>query len=750
MALGGSLIGALRVTVGLESAKFETGVKRVRQDVRTLGRDLSALRTGFTALISAGIVSEFAAASRRALDFAGGLGELAQQAGVSARFLKELSAAGIDAGVSQEQLVQSLGKLSRTIGEAQAGNKSAAATFRELGIDVRGLTAETAFPKLIASFERLSSPTDQARFAADLFGRSGLKLLPILNSGAAGFERARQEAHSFGLVLSDDAIATADAASDALARLGRVAEVNFARAIANSAGGVDSMAASVARLIANLSDGVVRLREFVLAAGQLADRFDFTGTGAGRFIADRAGRAAVVGLDNRTLARNARVVAQNARANPNDPNAREALRVYRDELLARQDGLRRRALNASAARAFAGAPIASPAGGGRSRGGRGGGGGRSRAIDPAEFDNEIRRLDLDRLGSLIDQSRTADERLKLEQDRLGIERQITESRLLQRRATGELTEPQFQQLRLATGEVERMRALAIDQDHADRVRREAMDVQRAALDASEAALRDDLQLATTQGERRKLLLALLAIETKRKDLEADELTARGQVAQADALRRTNADARQRAEALINIETAGPLEAQFRSMALSSAQIAEEMERAGAAAISDLSKGLADAVLSGRSLLGVIGEILTRLASRGLELGFNSLLGSLGGGGVGGFLSGLFGGGGAAPGFADISIKGLPKLAGGGSFMVGGRGGIDRNVLSVNGQPRAMVSANERVSVNPAGSQTVVQLVVGEGQMFEPRVAGISGNVSVQAVRGAARGNYQAQRQRLGS
>ncbi len=46
--------------------------------------------------------------------------------------------------------------------------------------------------------------------------------------------------------------------------------------------------------------------------------------------------------------------------------------------------------------------------------------------------------------------------------------------------------------------------------------------------------------------------------------------------------------------------------------------------------------------------------------------------------------------------------GVPGLANGGAFDVGGIPGVDRNLLSINGIPRARVSARERVHVVPPG------------------------------------------------
>lgn len=79
-----------------------------------------------------------------------------------------------------------------------------------------------------------------------------------------------------------------------------------------------------------------------------------------------------------------------------------------------------------------------------------------------------------------------------------------------------------------------------------------------------------------------------------------------------------------------------------------------------------------------------------------------LLGGLFGGG-GGFLGGLFGGGGGS-GLPQVpaSMVGVARFANGGSFTVGGAGGIDQNVLSLNGQPVAKVSRGEAVNVTPQG------------------------------------------------
>jgi murein DD-endopeptidase MepM/ murein hydrolase activator NlpD len=75
-----------------------------------------------------------------------------------------------------------------------------------------------------------------------------------------------------------------------------------------------------------------------------------------------------------------------------------------------------------------------------------------------------------------------------------------------------------------------------------------------------------------------------------------------------------------------------------------------------------------------------------------------------GGGIGG------GGGAASAGKAADGIGAagkIPGFASGGVFDVGGRGGIDSNLLSINGVPRAWVSASERIAVMPQAPRVAV-------------------------------------------
>jgi hypothetical protein len=139
-------------------------------------------------------------------------------------------------------------------------------------------------------------------------------------------------------------------------------------------------------------------------------------------------------------------------------------------------------------------------------------------------------------------------------------------------------------------------------------------------------------------------------------------------------------------------------------------------------VADAFGGLASAIRSGDAL-DVIQGILDGIAKIAPMFGGGSAGGS---GGFGGFgLDGARASGGSV----------LP----GGSYLVGERG---PEILRMGGRGGTIV-ANDQI-----GAAAVVQLVVGPGQFFEPAVASISGNVSVQTVSGAQRTAARRGRARL--
>jgi tape measure domain-containing protein len=94
--------------------------------------------------------------------------------------------------------------------------------------------------------------------------------------------------------------------------------------------------------------------------------------------------------------------------------------------------------------------------------------------------------------------------------------------------------------------------------------------------------------------------------------------------------------------------------------------------------------------------------MLRLSLGGEKVG--GIFGDIGGSIFSG-LSGFFGGGGSSfttAGMQSNIAAALPKFNTGGSFVVGGNSGIDKNTMSLNGRPIANVSKGEKVSISKSG------------------------------------------------
>ena len=244
------------------------GALEVKQGLRDVGdignREMGKLAQGaqiatraFSLLgpVLAGIsVGALAAFTKNAIDVVGGLGELADQLGVSTDALQALSLASTQAGISGEELQRGLAALTRKIADAATGEKEAEQAFARLGIAFRNTEGEArpteaVLVDIAEKLKNLENPAERAAVVTSMFGdRIGQKLIPLLSQGREGLVAMTAEAIRFGTIASPELIAKADEAADKVAAL----TASF-RAFANN------MIANVAPAIVSVIDGLNRL-----------------------------------------------------------------------------------------------------------------------------------------------------------------------------------------------------------------------------------------------------------------------------------------------------------------------------------------------------------------------------------------------------------------------------------------------------------------------------------------------------------
>ena len=129
---------------------------------------------------------------------------LQRYTGDSAEEMSKLRFAAEESGVSAETLAMALGKMSKAAATT-AGEKK----FEAIGISVKDMngnmkSSSEIFTEVADKLGGMANGVEKTNAIMQIFGRSGMELAPLLNQGAAGIEKFKEEAQKFGLVLNQD------------------------------------------------------------------------------------------------------------------------------------------------------------------------------------------------------------------------------------------------------------------------------------------------------------------------------------------------------------------------------------------------------------------------------------------------------------------------------------------------------------------------------------------------------------------
>jgi hypothetical protein len=726
--MAGELIGALRVSLGLDSAKFEDGLKKSRSRAQTeataIQKSLNGIKTGLTGLVAGLSVGTLVAAGKRALDYASSLGEVAQQLGVTATELQEYRYAATQAGISTDEMDKSLAKLTRTMGEAKAGGKTQSETFKELGTAVEsavvaGRSAGEVLPLIADALAKIDDPAKRARIEVDLFGRAGQKLDTLLSGGSAAINRLRDAAHRLGVVLSEEQIQKADETADKLAAIKMVLEANIAGIVANNSSAILS----------------------------LADAFTTAARAAGFLInqiVDLKRGASLYMQENGRLAMNAKAIT--------DP---EELRKYGRVVRFRE------ALDAAGVakpKSVATPSGSLPSAGGRVPKGRSG----PSASDRAEnYSQELFDLQNEQLGLQQDINADIRDRARMEHDRIETERAAYAFDLDTKVRAGQLNAADAERLSLVAARNTELKHTAINWRLDDEMAQQELSIRRENLQTQTDLLRDQAGVARTISERRDIELKILdhQIELERLALQAVlAMHSSTQTEKEIATARLAQLGKLRSGAAANIEQSnlGHLAAYMDSLPRTAAEVDEAFQAVAANGVANMVDGLAEAGANVLKLKGFAGQLFNQLIADTIRLNLQAAMG--GGGGLLGAIGKLFGavsptnfisGIAASNSAAFSSMPSLPKFAGGGSFQVLGKAGVDMNQLALNDIPIAHVSKGERISVDPKkaanNNSPVMHFDLRGAVMTQDLLNQMNAIGATATVQGAAGGSVGAQR-----
>lgn len=714
-----TLIGAIRAEATLESGKFVDGAKKIRKEAKTtevqVKSSFSAMGTavkGFGGALTAGLsIGLLGGLAKKALDFATSIKDVAKQVGVTTKELQEFRYAAAQMGIKQTEADKGLEKLSLTMGKAAAGSKTATNALAAVGVTLKDIQTKSKaqiFGQIADQMIKQGGAAKNAAAANAVFGGSSAKLNPLLDQGSQGLNELTAAANRLGVVLSDSAINQADETARKLDDVRRVLSAQIAGVVAENASSIVTLAQSLSTLTGEIVKFMGSNPQAALAIiGALAgSRFGLPGAAAGAVAGAYAGSGMQAQADQRKLQGNTGLLRHNLQqqraAIQRKRAAGQGVTVGE---LNRLRSLTNKLTGGAPSAGFGTAPIpdflaSAPKAGPKGRTPRAP---RDRSDDVSfQFDQELRRAQLDVLRAQQSLARTSDERAAIALKLLDADRKMQEAELNDRVRRAERD---FAEGKITASALEQAKAQAVklraEYDQADALQRKAIADDLAAEKAENAAalvdsnydlrleqLQAEASLAETASERRAAELRILALMK-----EQERARLKAVIADQKSSELAKAQARQRLGALDTIYagradvakqgTRGPYEDWMSSLPTSAEKMQkafEQLQVQGFDGLIDAALALTDGFDSAKeALLNTLKQFFLGLAKAQLQSALGSLL--------------------PASGFQ------LPKFAGGGGFNVRGIPGVDRNTLSLNGIPIANVSYGERLSVSNDNSRT---------------------------------------------
>jgi hypothetical protein len=283
---------ALTVDLNARIAQFETEMKRATGTLDQFGKRSNAvasgLKTAFGALGATLSVGALASFAKSGIEAADALNDMSQRLGVSVKDLASFKLIAEQSGTSLDSVGAGIARLSKSIGEAELGNKNLAGALKQLGITARD--PREAFLQLADAVQRIHDPTQRAALLSQVLGKNYGELVPLLVEGGDALRASAAASESF---------------ADAMARLAPEADKfndQLALLKQNAAG---AAAAILGPLVSSFNEYIAVMQE-VIKTGSLLDKIRFFGLGnASDEIVARVRKAAQAAAQASAAARSA-------------------------------------------------------------------------------------------------------------------------------------------------------------------------------------------------------------------------------------------------------------------------------------------------------------------------------------------------------------------------------------------------------------------------------------------------------------
>lgn len=208
--MSSSVIGALRVNLGLDSAQFQQGAGRVRRHVEGIRQDFMAM-----ARIAGAAGAALAAIGGTAIQSAHEIERLSQVSNAAPDQFQRMAAGAATVGIEQEKLADILKDMNDRIGDFLTTGGGPMADFFEQIAPKVGVTADSfarlsgpeALQLYVSSLEKAGVSQQKMTFFMEAIAGDATLLLPLLRDNGAEMGRLGDRAAALGAIMDGKTVA---------------------------------------------------------------------------------------------------------------------------------------------------------------------------------------------------------------------------------------------------------------------------------------------------------------------------------------------------------------------------------------------------------------------------------------------------------------------------------------------------------------------------------------------------------------
>lgn len=220
------------------------------------------------ALVPAVAIGGLATLAKGSIDAADNLNDLSQRTGVAVESLSKFGAAADDSGSSVDEVAKAMGKLGKGVVDPASKANEALRSIGISSIDANGKirSLDQIMLDVADRFAKMPDGAQKTALAMDLFGKSGMNLIPMLNQG-------RDALSKYNATITTEGAQAADKFNDSLNEIARVVAGPFNEAVTALLPLITQIAQGVAAAITAFTQLPEPVQAAVLVIGGLAAAF---------------------------------------------------------------------------------------------------------------------------------------------------------------------------------------------------------------------------------------------------------------------------------------------------------------------------------------------------------------------------------------------------------------------------------------------------------------------------------------------